>query len=185
MATRLLGSLAMVAALTVTLGVGRAAACSWAPIELDAVVDEAHYIFIGQVVENPAERTYIVAVDLPFRGQVPGTVRFAPEKGAPVSSCDAGLEVGATYLFGPRALTGHLGIGDVWLTLDGTQLETYFVQVPDMDYDGLIAYLDGLPDTALAQPYRPAPATTSVGLLLIGLAAALILLHHRRERAIP
>lgn len=173
---RFLTALAIASVLTLILAVGSVAACSFAPATLDQVAAEAELIYVARVTDKPADRTYVLDVQEVFRGDVPATVTFEPDPSAGVSSCEASVKVGATYLFGSDDLEGPLGLGDIWLRIDGQQLVGLLITTPSGDTAALYETLRDLPDTAMRLPATPPPTPgpitwAGIALLIAALTA--------------
>ena len=160
-----------------SIGAQHAAACSvGSPPTLAGVAENADMIFFAEVVDVPAERTYVLETGQVFRGSVPDTITFAPNEGEGVSSCEASLRDGATYLFGVDDFEGPLGMGEVWLRIRANRVESSFIVPPPTEnVADLITLLEGLPDTAMP-PSIPAPEparfpATELGVLALAFAA--------------
>jgi len=150
-------------------------------------VESATAIFIARVDDVPGDRTYVLETVQVFRGSVPDSISFAPDPDEGVSTCEAALRDGATYLFGVRDLEGLLGLGDVWLRIFANRVEREFVDPPTTDPEALIALLQGLPDTAM--PFT-APATdparfpaAELGVLCLACAAIALITLRRLSSA--
>ena len=171
------------------IGVQRTAACTFGSIPtLAEAAESADMIFLAEVVDVPADRTYVLETGQVFRGSVPDSITFAPTEGEGVSSCEAALREGATYLFGVSDFDGVLGLGEVWLRIRANRVEGSFLSPPTTDPDELIALLEGLPDTALpltVPATNPArfPATELGVLCLAG--AAIVWTTRRRAAFLP
>lgn len=163
------------------------AACSWAPLSLDEVVGETPLIFVAKVVDQPAERSYALEVAEVFRGSVPASVTFAHDPNSGVSSCEAELEVSATYLFGTEDLTSGLGVGNVWLQIEGQALSAFYVAPPAGGTAALYDMLRKLPDASMPVEVggagRPLLIQTGILLLIAAVAlSALALSTHTRPK---
>jgi len=171
-----------------SIGVQPVAACTYVPPTLAEQAGRVDMIFFAEVADVPADRTYVLETGQVFRGSVPDTITFAPDEGEGVSSCEASLRDGATYLFGVNDFDGVLGLGEVWFRIFPNRVEGSFIfPPPTTDPDALIALLEGLPDTALP-PSAPAtdPArfpVTELGILC--LAGAAIVWTARRRLSYP
>jgi hypothetical protein len=189
MARRLSAAGILAGGLLLSVAVRPAAACTWVQPSLDEVVGETPLIFVAKVVDQPAERSYVVEVVEVFRGDVPSSITFAHDPNSGVSSCEAGLEVGATYLFGTDSLDHGLGIGDVWLQIDGRKLSAYYITPPTGGASALYEVLRDLPDTSMplvaGDDSPPSPLMlTGILFLLVALAlsAPALSVHPRPTR---
>ena len=172
MIRRLATAMLLGAGLVIGSGARPVAACQWLPPQLEEVATAGvDTLFVGRVAEIPAARTYVVDVLRVFRGDPAPQITFAPWSTEAISSCEAGLDLGATYLFAPSRIDGVLGIGDVWARIEGQEVSAIYVQEWTGSADALYAYLEGLPDTAVPLPRRASDPVLLVGILLVGFAA--------------
>jgi hypothetical protein len=173
--------------MTMTLAIGSVVACTFVPRTLSEAAELSSYIYVARVVDNPADRTYVLDVQEVFRGDVPATLTFAPDPGEPVSSCEAAPHVGSTYLFGNQDLDGVLGQGEVWLRIKGDEFVAVSIVAPDGGTADLYETLRELPDTALPAPpsprTAPAPGTVMMGVALLIAAIATAIARHRSAAA--
>jgi hypothetical protein len=115
---------------------------------------------------------------------------FAPRSGDVVSSCDARLDLGATYLFGMNDFVGVLGLGEVWLEINGERLSGIRIETPDGGATALYDMLEQLPDTAAAlhrnPSHLPSPGTAAgIVLLIAALALGLVVIRARHPQPPP